>query len=909
MSLKSLLFSRFVVSLVFLGLFVACNDNPDAGDESNQSGTTTDNTDNDPLPVIEDSDDKDAGTSAPGNTDGGAQAMPDGGQTPPVMTDGGMVGEIDSGNHDTNNVDGGASGSDDAGVIAVDGGSSTSPDDAGSNNPVPDAGDTGPEYDAGSPEAPEDAGQEADGGVPENTDAGTPNHPGGHMDAGAVSPEDAGNHGCAFVDAGCHPLSACVEHDGGIGCAPCPNGYEGDGTICSDIDECNAMPCEEGLSCENTTGSFICNGCVDPDNDGYGIGADCQFEGEDCAPDSGTQYPGATEECNGADDNCNMEVDEGFDLLNDSANCGQCGNQCTATGGTAACLNGICGVSQCEPNLANCDSDPTDCETDITTSLQHCGGCNEECALPGAIAQCTADGCQFVSCLDGYADCDMDPSNGCEVDTSGGASCLCVPGETEACYDGDPATRNVGRCSDGERTCLASGLSFGFCLGQTFPINEVCGNDVDEDCSGALDDIPDADGDGFTPCENDCCDVPGDGCLEPAKVNPGAFDFDGNLLDDDCDGQIDNPKPTDCSDSILISNVTSDELAHAMDLCQFIEENDTRWGVLNTALYRADGTGSPVNLQVGVLDSFGFNVQPSQNLTLVDLSTGTARDQDNDADDTGYVYPDSCLSGSTVVNCFQDETNEVSAPSAYLDAHGGQLETSANCPAGETTVNDSVMLELTIKTPTNAEGFSFSSKFYSSEYPEYLCTQWNDFFLALLDSAHPDVLAVEDGNIAFDEGNNPVSVNNAFFTVCEPIQCRTTCTNTCSYPGDGLCDDGATGADYNVCDYGTDCADCGVRPACPGDMTCNATTGLCETSLGSCPAGTSELEGTGYPVDNAGATRWLKTTSPVIPGEIITLRFYIWDTGDHLWDSSVLLDNFTWLIDPTSIETKPPDGG
>ena len=41
------------------------------------------------------------------------------------------------------------------------------------------------------------------------------------------------------------------------------------------------------------------------------------------------------------------------------------------------------------------------------------------------------------------------------------------------------------------------------------------------------------------------------------------------------------------------------------------------------------------------------------------------------------------------------------------------------------------------------------------------------------------------------------------------------CTNTCSYAGDKDCDDGGPGSDYNLCDLGTDCADCGPRVNAP----------------------------------------------------------------------------------------------
>jgi len=39
----------------------------------------------------------------------------------------------------------------------------------------------------------------------------------------------------------------------------------------------------------------------------------------------------------------------------------------------------------------------------------------------------------------------------------------------------------------------------------------------------------------------------------------------------------------------------------------------------------------------------------------------------------------------------------------------------------------------------------------------------------------------------------------------------TFCTYTCSYDGDGECDDGGPNSDWSVCAYGTDCTDCGTR--------------------------------------------------------------------------------------------------
>ncbi|MBJ93713.1 MAG: hypothetical protein CMP23_04475 [Rickettsiales bacterium] len=38
------------------------------------------------------------------------------------------------------------------------------------------------------------------------------------------------------------------------------------------------------------------------------------------------------------------------------------------------------------------------------------------------------------------------------------------------------------------------------------------------------------------------------------------------------------------------------------------------------------------------------------------------------------------------------------------------------------------------------------------------------------------------------------------------------CTDTCEFVADGNCDDGGPESDFDVCDYGTDCSDCGPRP-------------------------------------------------------------------------------------------------
>ncbi len=62
----------------------------------------------------------------------------------------------------------------------------------------------------------------------------------------------------------------------------------------------------------------------------------------------------------------------------------------------------------------------------------------------------------------------------------GSAPMKCMPGTTEACYDGPTETQDVGACHGGERTCSADGMAFGACVGQVLPSEESCTTPSDE---------------------------------------------------------------------------------------------------------------------------------------------------------------------------------------------------------------------------------------------------------------------------------------------------------------------------------------------------------------------------------------------------------------------------------------------
>ncbi|WP_437968759.1 hypothetical protein WMF04_05440 [Sorangium sp. So ce260] len=70
-----------------------------------------------------------------------------------------------------------------------------------------------------------------------------------------------------------------------------------------------------------------------------------------------------------------------------------------------------------------------------------------------------------------------------QVGGGGGGSSPCEPGQPVACYDGEPATRDLGQCKSGTRPC---GDEAAPCEGQVLPAAaEDCAARGDEDCDGS----------------------------------------------------------------------------------------------------------------------------------------------------------------------------------------------------------------------------------------------------------------------------------------------------------------------------------------------------------------------------------------------------------------------------------------
>jgi hypothetical protein len=88
--------------------------------------------------------------------------------------------------------------------------------------------------------------------------------------------------------------------------------------------------------------------------------------------------------------------------------------RCDLPNATAGCVAGACAVATCVVGFADCNADPTDgCETDLS-AVTSCGACGIVCpARKHAATACVAGACT-ATCEPGYGDCNGKPQDGCE---------------------------------------------------------------------------------------------------------------------------------------------------------------------------------------------------------------------------------------------------------------------------------------------------------------------------------------------------------------------------------------------------------------------------------------------------------------------------------------------------------------
>jgi cysteine-rich repeat protein len=201
----------------------------------------------------------------------------------------------------------------------------------------------------------------------------------------------------------------------------------------------------------------------------------------------------------------------------------------TDHGGNVASLSvGILGaVSLCEAPMGDCDQEPLNgCETELITSLEHCGVCGNACVTANGAGACIDGACVF-SCDDGYT----------------GPDCA---EKVISCADGILNCGENANCviSQGAPTCLCDTHFQGD--GQL--CKPICGDGVIVG-SEVCDDGNSREGDG---CRYDCAglEICGDGLLDPAADE---VCDDGNMITGDgCDDRCElEPFEGPCGDGVL----------------------------------------------------------------------------------------------------------------------------------------------------------------------------------------------------------------------------------------------------------------------------------------------------------------------------------------------------------------------
>lgn len=219
------------------------------------------------------------------------------------------------------------------------------------------------------------------------------------------------------VDDGCEvDVLTDAENCGGCGLACAPG-----------------QPCLKG-KCECPAGQIACGGvCVNPKVDDAncgGCGIECQQPADVCDPIPAHAYYGCvggmcghlkcsmnTADCNHdlTPGQCKSDGCEVADLRTDRNNCGGCGikclpeQQCIDEGAGPECAVPCTrfGKILC-PSTGEC--------VDLLSDPNHCGGCGNFCptAGPNQVRACDKGLCNY-DCAPGFADCNGNTADGCEV--------------------------------------------------------------------------------------------------------------------------------------------------------------------------------------------------------------------------------------------------------------------------------------------------------------------------------------------------------------------------------------------------------------------------------------------------------------------------------------------------------------
>lgn len=237
------------------------------------------------------------------------------------------------------------------------------------------------------------------------------------------------------TDAGADAPDAPDAPDACAACGECESCAGGGCQPASDGMACAEGVCVSGACCAPTCGGSVCG------DDGCGGVCGTCATGERCSAGA-----------------CEVTVCE---TDTDCLECETCdSNTCIPLADATTCTGGLCYGGAC---CAGCYNG-TACQTgDTISACSIAGDTCTTCGIPAnGTASCPGGSCEYA-CLAGYADCNTDPSDGCEIDLTGdrdhcGACGVPCTGECRTCAaslcasvsDATPCTD--GMCMGG--TCI-----------------------------------------------------------------------------------------------------------------------------------------------------------------------------------------------------------------------------------------------------------------------------------------------------------------------------------------------------------------------------------------------------------------------------------------------------------------------
>uniref|UniRef100_A0A8C2IAM7 Thrombospondin 4a n=1 Tax=Cyprinus carpio TaxID=7962 RepID=A0A8C2IAM7_CYPCA len=348
----------------------------------------------------------------------------------------------------------------------------------------------------------------------------------------------------------CFKLDMCIKTAEGVECAPCPEGYTGDGVQCDDVDECQFNPCFPGVRCINTAPGFRCEKCprgfIGPEIQGVGVHYaqtnkqicndidECQVDNGGCTPNS---Y-------------CHNTVG--------AFHCGICKTGFTGDQ-NRGCIS--IGLDPAPPTERLCgNGQPNPCDINAECVVERDGSISCACQIGWA-------GNGYVCGKDTDIDAYPDKKLQCRDGTCKKDNCIFVPnsGQEDADRDGkgdacDEDADSDGISNDQDNCWLVPNIDqknsdkdlHGDACDNCVHMENPDQRDTDKDGLGdACDD--DIDGDGLKNILDNCQRVPnpdqkdqdndgvGDACDSCPKVpNPNQSDVDDDLVGDTCDTNIDS---------------------------------------------------------------------------------------------------------------------------------------------------------------------------------------------------------------------------------------------------------------------------------------------------------------------------------------------------------------------------------